>query len=655
MVKRAKIMGHCRMDDRITDPAADARRAERLERARSAAEERYDELFEQAALGIVVSTAAGTVIACNPAFARMLGFASLDDAIGTSMADLYATPEDRDRFVSEVRQKKQLESFRVRLCRRDGRAIETVTSVVGQYDQAGVLVELRGYLVDITASVEADAAVLERERLFRAVFYDASDAMMLLDDRRAVTDANPAAAALFDRAPGDLVGERLDNLIVENTDALNAAWREFMALGAAKQEHRVNSQASWRLIECSYRARVQTGRHLCIARDITERRLLEERVAQAARIESVGRLAGGIAHDFNNLLTAILGYTELLLVRRRADDPERADLEEIQKAGQRASTLTQQLLAFGRKQVLEPRAVDLNRTLAGLTPMLRGVLRADITLVVETARSEAVVTIDPYQIEQAVLALVLNSRDALSMGGEIHLDLTHVTLSPGDMPSGQRRAAGVYVRLRVIDNGTGITPEVRVHLFEPFFTTKGRGKGTGLGLASVHGTVHQSGGFIVVDTPTSGGCVFNLYFPAVLPDVADPAEEGVAGRERILLVEDEDSVRVILGALLRRNGYHVLEAATPRGALDIFAHHADAIDLLLTDIVMPEMNGPALAQRLVSRKPTLRVLFISGYADAASPAALRGPHVGFLAKPFLASTLTRAVRDLLDRPVDPSM
>jgi two-component system cell cycle sensor histidine kinase/response regulator CckA len=390
------------MDESITPGTLDNRRETRIERARLAAEERYNELFEQAALGIVVSTAAGTVIACNPGFAMMLGFASVDEAIGTSMAELYATPADRDRFVSEVRQKKQLESFRVRLCRRDGRAIETVTNVVGQYDQSGVLVELRGYLIDITASVEAEAAVLERERLFHAVFHDASDAMMLLDDRRGIADANPAAAVLFGKTLAELPGEQLDNLLFDDPDVLAAGWREFIALGEAKQEHRVKSQAGWRLVECSYRARVQTGRHLCIARDITERRLIEDRLTQAARIESVGRLAGGIAHDFNNLLTAILGYTELLLAHRGPDDPERADLEEIQKAGQRASGLTQQLLAFGRKQVLQPRAVDLNRTLAGLTPMLKGVLREDIKLVVERGRSEAVVTIDPHQIEQAI-------------------------------------------------------------------------------------------------------------------------------------------------------------------------------------------------------------------------------------------------------------
>jgi PAS domain S-box-containing protein len=236
------------MDESTTHATMDTRREARIERARLAAEERYNELFEQAALGIVVSTAAGTVIACNPAFAMMLGFASVDAAIGTSMAELYVTPAERDRFVSEVRLKKQLESFRVRLCRRDGRAIETVTNVVGQYDESGALVELRGYLIDITASVEAEAVVLDRERLFHAVFYDASDAMMLLDDRRGIADANPAAAALFGKDLAELLGERLDDLVTDDPEGLAAGWREFIALGEAKQEHRVKREPGWRLV-----------------------------------------------------------------------------------------------------------------------------------------------------------------------------------------------------------------------------------------------------------------------------------------------------------------------------------------------------------------------------------------------------------------------
>jgi len=281
--------------------------------------------------------------------------------------------------------------------------------------------------------------------------------------------------------------------------------------------------------------------------------------------------------------------------------------------------------------------------------MLRRVLREDITLVVKLARAPALVTIDPLQIEQAVLNLVLNARDALPAGGVIRVDLRHVTLTADEMPAERRAAAGAYVRLRVIDNGTGLSQEVRTHLFEPFFTTKDIGKGTGLGLASVYGMVHQSSGFIVVDSPASGGTIFTLYFPATgvkVPELDPPAN---FGHETVLLVEDEDPVRVVIAALLGRHGYRVIEAATPDSALEVFPRHADAIELLLTDIVMPEMNGPALARRLIAAKPGLRILFISGNAEAAK-SALSGPNISFLAKPFRASVLTGKVRELLDKP-----
>ncbi|PWT85535.1 MAG: hybrid sensor histidine kinase/response regulator [Blastocatellia bacterium] len=490
----------------------------------------------------------------------------------------------------------------------------------------------------------------KRERLFQAVFYGASDAMMLLDDHRVIAEANPAAAVLFGLSVEQLVGECLDHVIVDGSETLPAEWTEFMALGEVRREHRVDGAAGLRTVECSFRARVQDDRHLCIARDITDRRLLEDRLAQAARIESVGRLAGGIAHDFNNLLTAILGYTELLLANRSAGDPERQDLEQIQQAGQRASALTQQLLAFGRKQVLQSQEIDLNRTVNALLPMLKRVLREDIALRIDLAPSPAVVLVDQNQIEQAILNLVLNARDALPMGGAVQLAITQVTLTPEQVPTELGNAGGPYVRLRVSDNGTGIPPEARAHLFEPFFTTKEFGKGTGLGLASVHGIVHQSGGFITVDCPPSGGSVFTLYFPSVAPAQSQPSEETANTRETILLVEDEDSVRVIVGAVLRRHGYHVLEVATPHAACEVFEQQKQTIDLLLTDVVMPGMNGPALAQRCVGQKPGLRVLFISGYVDAPASPALHGAHAAFLAKPFQASALTGAVREVLDRP-----
>jgi PAS domain S-box-containing protein len=628
-------------------------------RSASALELRYRELFEGALLGIYVSQPGGQLLACNAAFARMLGFSSVADAIGTSMNAVYGDDTEREQFLGRVREHGRLEHHRARLRRRDGGMIDVIETVVGEVDAAGALTELRGFLIDVTATVEADMALLERERQFRAVFFDAADAMLILDDDRHILESNPAACALFGVDAGAVVSRTLDALLSDEAGQLAAAWRELLTFGEAKREHHVSvTPPDIRLVECSYRARVHGNRHLCIARDITSRRLLEERLIQSEKIESVGRLAGGIAHDFNNLLTAILGYTELLLAHHQGDDPDRGDLEEIQRAGQRAASLTQQLLAFSRKQVLMPKDVDLNQTVASLKSMLARLIREDITLTCDLSPAPTTIRIDPTQLEQAILNLVLNARDALPAGGNIRLEVARVRRAQVDVPPDQPSAATDYVRLRVIDDGVGISPEAKPHLFEPFFTTKEVGKGTGLGLASVYGIVRQSNGIISVASEPGRGSVFTMHFPAVLAAAETSAVAAVTarpsrGRETILLVEDEDSVRVIISAVLRRQGYHVLEAASPRAAIEIFNAHASEIDLLLSDVVMPEMNGPALAQRLIGLRPELRVLFISGYTDMAIPFDMDSTSVSFLSKPFPASALTDRVSMMLGTPGPP--
>ena len=392
------------------------------------------------------------------------------------------------------------------------------------------------------------------------------------------------------------------------------------------------------------------------------RRVLEERVAHLEKMESIGRLAGGIAHDFNNLLTAILGFTEVLLTDRPADHPDRPPLEEIQKAGLRAASLTQQLLAFSRKQVLLPREVDLNQTVLGLRNMLRRLIREDITLTCEVAAEPALVIVDPAQVEQAIVNLVLNARDALPAGGWIRLDVARLAASDVAPPA-DAGVADTYVRLRVSDNGVGISPGVRPHLFEPFFTTKELGKGTGLGLASAQGIVHQSHGWIDVTSEPGKGAIFAIHFPTAAglrQTSAEPAEPGEPGKiikpprgkETVLLVEDEDAVRRIMSTVLKRQGYTVLEASTPVVALDLFERHAEEIDLLLTDVVMPVMGGPALAQRLVAIRPSLRVLFVSGYAGLVPP-QIHSRNVGFLNKPFQTGVLAARVREMLSPRADP--
>jgi two-component system, cell cycle sensor histidine kinase and response regulator CckA len=391
-----------------------------------------------------------------------------------------------------------------------------------------------------------------------------------------------------------------------------------------------------------------------ICEDVTEQRRLEEQLRQMQKIEAVGQLAGGIAHNFNNLLTAMLGYTELLLTRHR-EGTDREELEEIQKAGQRAGKLTHQLLAFSRKQVPVPREVDVNQTVADLRNMLTGLINQDIALTCALSPTPAVIQIDPSALEQVLLNLVINARDAVPPGGHIGLEVSHAVASDLDdqMPSGD------CVRLRVRDNGSGLSDEAREHLFEPFFTTKEPGKGTGLGLASVYGIVRQSHGTISVKSEVGQGTTFTLCWPAIqiarrAPIEPRPASspETASPTETILLVEDEDTVRRVARLILTQQGYRVFEAATPAGASELFIEHVDEIDLLVTDVNMPEMNGPTLARRLVALRPQvgLRVLLISGHADSGWLRGAVHEPMKLLSKPFRSSELLRAVREALAEP-----
>ena len=391
-----------------------------------------------------------------------------------------------------------------------------------------------------------------------------------------------------------------------------------------------------------------------ICEDVTEQRQMEEQLRQMQKIEAVGQLAGGIAHNFNNLLTAILGYTELLLTRHPAGI-DRDELEEIQKAGQRAGKLTHQLLAFSRKQVPVPREVDVNQAVADLRNMLTSLLHQDIALTCRLAPMPAIIRIDPNALEQVLLNLVINARDAVPSGGHIGLDVSFADATdPGDqLPPGDR------VQLRVTDNGTGLSAEAREHLFEPFFTTKEQGKGTGLGLASVYGIVRQSHGAISVESEVGHGTTFTMCWPAVQASAVSggdrlpaPAATRVPSTDTILLVEDDDTVRRVARLILTQQGYRVLEAATPAGASETFLRHASQVDLLIVDVSLPEINGPALARRLVALRPqaSLRVLLISGDRDRGAPPDAGGEPINTLTKPFHSSELLRAVRDALAAP-----
>jgi hypothetical protein len=389
--------------------------------------------------------------------------------------------------------------------------------------------------------------------------------------------------------------------------------------------------------------------------DITERRELEDQLRQAQKLEAVGRLAGGIAHDFNNLLNVILGYGELILARMPVDDPVRDRLTEIRKAAERAATLTRQLLTFSRKQVVEPRVLDLNALLRDLEKMVHRLIGEDVEMVLALDPVLGRIRADPGQIEQVVMNLVINARDAMPEGGLLRIETAGAVLKtpPGAAPADLR--PGPYVVLRVSDSGTGMTPEVRARIFEPFFTTKEEGKGTGLGLATVYGIVRQSGGRIQVESEPGRGTCFTLLFPRVDAPIAGAARDdrGAAprGSETVLVVEDDERLRKMVEEALSAFGYTILAARDLGQALAISGAHAGTIDLLLTDLVLPGGNGPEVAQRLRERRPGLKVLCMTGYTDDAVPrVGLLQPGTPILRKPFPITTLARKVREVLDGP-----
>ena len=379
----------------------------------------------------------------------------------------------------------------------------------------------------------------------------------------------------------------------------------------------------------------------------------EVTLRQSQRLESVGRLAGGVAHDFNNVLTAIFGYADLVAEEMPPGSPIRADLQEIRKAAERASGLTRQLLAFSRQQVLQPLVLSLNDVIVNLDKMLQRLIGADVELRCSLAAGLGNVRADPGQIEQVIVNLVVNARDAMPRGGKLTIETANAELSQQYAEMHQPVISGRYVMLAATDTGSGMTPEIKARLFEPFFTTKEPGKGTGLGLATVYGIVKQSGGYIWVYSEPGHGATFKIYLPRVDEAAVELVEHevigGVTGTETILLAEDDGVLRPLAKTLLEKHGYNVLAAANAQEALELLAGHDGPLHLLITDIVMPGTSGRELARRLADLRPDTRVLYISGYTDDAIVRhGMLEPGLHFLQKPFTPATLAEKVRAVLD-------
>ncbi|HLA10575.1 MAG TPA: PAS domain S-box protein [Pyrinomonadaceae bacterium] len=436
---------------------------------------------------------------------------------------------------------------------------------------------------------------------------------------------------------------------------VNEAEKLFRGQETISFENRyLHKDGSYRWLSWKSRPFMQEQLLYAVASDVTERKLLEDQLRQSQKLESIGQLAGGVAHDFNNLLTVITGYSQLALHRLPPDSPLRNNLKEITNAGERAASLTRQLLAFSRKQVMQPKVIDLGSTVSNLDKMLQRLIGEDIKLVTMLDKDLAKVYVDPNQMEQVLMNLAVNARDAMPNGGKLTIETKNVFLDEAYTRRHVSVTPGKYVMLAVSDTGHGMDAETQSHIFEPFFTTKEAGKGTGLGLAMVYGIVKQSDGNIWVYSEPGHGTTFKIYLPITRQGESEDSEATVTrererGTETILLVEDEAAVRTLLMDILQSEGYTVLEAANGPEALERCGNYEGPIDLLVTDVIMPEMSGPELVKRLSGKCRELKVLYISGYTDnAIVHHGVLEPGVNYLQKPFTPNGVANKIREVLN-------
>jgi PAS domain S-box-containing protein len=504
----------------------------------------------------------------------------------------------------------------------------------------------------------AQEALWNSESNFRSLVQNAPYGICRCSPEGMILEVNPALLAMLGySSPFEILGHNLISGVSSEPDKANDL------LLAAAANHPGGVELEWKqrdggliLVRAAARAvrdHDEIVSYEIVAEDISERRALELQFRQAQKMEAVGRLAGGIAHDFNNLLMVISGYSQLLLDEVRPESPQRNAVEEIQKAADRAASLTRQLLAFSRKQLLSPRVIDVNALVLDNLKMLPRLIGEHIEVVNIPGRELGHIKADPGQLEQVLLNLVVNARDAMPQGGKLTIETANVTLDESYTRSHPSMQPGEYVMLAISDTGLGMDADTQSHIFEPFFTTKGP-KGSGLGLSTVYGIVKQSGGYIWVYSEVSRGSTFKIYLPRVtraeLPEAERRVTKTSPGRETILLVEDEANLRRLVRGFLQRQGYTVIEAEDGRTALEAAAHHVGPIHLLLTDVVMPDMNGRELAHKLSILHPRTRVVYMSGYTENAihhNGALETG--VVFLQKPFTEEALAEKVREVLER------
>ena len=621
----------------------------------------------------------GFLAECNDAMARQYGYSSASEILGFPLEKLMETADPANLgFLRDfIRSKYRYVDAETVEHDKHGKIRYVLNNMVGIVEN-GNLIGAWGTRRDITDRRLAEEEVRRSRDQLNVILQGIADAILVYSPAGSLVYHNEAASRMFafpspdPGAPGNRVMDMEQALgqleILDEKGGVMNPGRTPLRLALQGKEspptllrYRLggNGQERW-LVTRAKPILDETGKVrmvISIAQDTTELRKTEEQFRQSQKMEAIGRLAGGVAHDFNNLLTAINGYSELLLAMTDKGDARRPHIEEVRKAGERAASLTNQLLVYSRRQIVSSKVVNLNAIVIRMEVMLRRLIGEDIELIVRLNSGSDAITADPGQIEQVILNLAVNSRDAMPKGGRLTLETGRIVVAPDDMTGMDNNVTpGTYVLLSVKDNGVGMEETVKSHLFEPFFTTKKLGQGTGLGLSTVYGIVRQSGGHIKVESEQGQGTTFRVYFPATLGEaeevgMQEPESQGsrFGGSETILVAEDDTAVRHLVRSILSALGYHVLEAANGFDALDAADAFPGKIDLLLTDVVMSHMGGRELVDRMKVARPDVKVLYMSGYTDDAIVRhGVFAKTEQFIQKPFSPSSLGRKVREILD-------
>ncbi|HEV8608972.1 MAG TPA: PAS domain S-box protein [Thermoanaerobaculia bacterium] len=621
-------------------------------------EKRYRDLVELAPIGVFQTTPDDRFLAVNSAFASMLGHDSPADLMQLPPSETFAEPSDRAGVTERFDRSGRLSGLEVRLKQRDGTPIWVRSDGRAVRDTAGRVERYEIFATDIREQRRSSEALVASEARYRALMEHAHDAIFVNNENGIVQEVNRAAELLVGATRGELIGRTfLETLPIEDREQVLGTFRKTLEHGRTLELLQVRIQRrDGTIVPAEVTASVVEigGKPFVVGllRDVSERNAMAEQLRMAQKMDAVGQLAGGVAHDFNNLLTAILGYSQLLAADLHGQPDQLSAIEEIRKAGERAAGLTRQLLAFSRKQILEPKVLDVNDIVRHIQEMLSRLIGEDIQIVMNLDSALGSVRADAGQIEQVIMNLAVNARDAMPRGGQLSLETANVELDESYTQTHVPVQPGPYVLLAVSDSGVGMDEATRERIFEPFFTTKEKGHGTGLGLSTVYGIVKQSGGYIWVYTEPARGTTFKVYLPRVQVSAeALVAPEAAAlpsvGNETILLVEDEESVRVLARRTLEARGYRVLDAADGGDAVEIA--RTWSVDLLLTDMVLPGMGGSEIAARIHEIHPRTKVLYTSGYTDdVIVRGGLMERGAAFLEKPFTPSVLARKVREVLD-------